>query len=88
MGDVASGVSRVDFIEQFFEQERLPWELGWRPSAAPVTLDSLGAMVVELLAADPQVVPEGVVVTVDTVKDVFEGVDPITGLLANATGNQ
>lgn len=87
MSDIASGVARVDFIRSLFEQEKLPYDLGWRPSALPITLTSLGNMVLELFAANPEAVPEGVRITVDTVKDVFEGIDPLTGLVANATSN-
>lgn len=42
-----------------FEQEKLPYELGWRPSAAPITLMSLGNMVFELFGASPEQAKQG-----------------------------
>ena len=87
MSDPVSGVANVDYIKQLFEQEKLPYNLGWRPSAAPITLPSLGNMVLELFANNPEEIPEGFVITVDTVKDVFAGIDPVTGLIANITSN-
>ena len=87
LSDPFSGVAKVDYLKQWFQEERLPYNLGWRPSQRPITLDTLGQMVLELFAANPQAVPEGITITVDTVKDVFAGIDPLTGLLANATGN-
>jgi hypothetical protein len=59
MGDPVSGVAKVEYVKSLFEQEKLPFELGWRPSAAPVTLVSLGLMVAELFGESPEPVPEG-----------------------------
>lgn len=64
MSDPVSGVARVDFIREFFEKERLPVDLGWRPSAQQVNLATLGTMIVELYLANPQAVPEGAAITV------------------------
>ena len=63
MSDPVSGVANIDYIRSLFEQEKLPYELGWRPSAAPITLASLGQMVFELFQANPQNVPEGATIT-------------------------
>ena len=87
LSDPFSGVARVDYLKYWFENERLPYSLGWRPSVEPITLETLGQMVIELFASNPEAVPEGITITVDTVKDVFEGIDPITGIIANITGN-
>lgn len=51
--------ARVDYVRSLFEQEKLPYELGWRPSAVPITLLSLGGYILELFAANPDAIGEG-----------------------------
>ena len=51
-----------------FEEEKLPYELGWRPSTEPITLATLGTMIEELYLANPLALPEGVLVSADTYK--------------------
>lgn len=63
MSDPTSGVANVDYVRSLFEQEKLPYELGWRPSTEPITLVSLGQMIVELYTDNPEAVPEGATVT-------------------------
>ena len=67
------------------EQEKLPYEQGWTPPEAPITLASLAAMAVELNAAAGEEIPEGLTITESTLKAVFSGLDPLTGLLANTS---
>lgn len=62
MADPVSGKAKISYVRSLFEQEKLPYELGWRPSKAPVTLVSLGAMVAELYAVSPEPIPEGVMI--------------------------
>lgn len=86
MSDPYSGVARVDFINMLFEQEMLPYSLGWQPSTSPITLLTLGQMIVELTAANgADAVPEGVEITVDSYKDVFEGIQGVSEILGNLT---
>lgn len=59
MSDPVSGVANVDYVRSLFENETLPYALGWRPSTSPITLVSLGQMVLELFSDNPQNVPEG-----------------------------
>ena len=87
MSDPVSGHAKVDYIKEWFREEKLPYDIGWRPSPAPITLPSLGAMVFELFNENPEEIPEGFTITLDTIKDVFNGIDPVTGLIANATSN-
>jgi hypothetical protein len=63
MSDPVSGEAKVSYVRSLFEQEKLPYELGWRPSVAPITLASLGVMVVELYAQSPEPISEGVKIT-------------------------
>ncbi|EMC98499.1 hypothetical protein BAUCODRAFT_428193 [Baudoinia panamericana UAMH 10762] len=85
MSDPASGMAQIDYVRSLFEQEKLPFELGWRPSAAPITLQSLGNMVFELFLANPQNVPEGLTITANSYKDAFEAVAGGSNILANLT---
>lgn len=66
------------------EEERLPYNEGWRPPTESTTLSTLGAMVLQLIAANKDALPEGLEITTNTLKLAFGGYDPITGLLAHA----
>jgi len=66
--DPTSANAPVAYVKDFFENERLPYALGWRPPTVPVTLVSLGAMINLLAANNPESMPEGLTVTADTVK--------------------
>jgi hypothetical protein len=59
MSDPVSGNAKVSYVKSLFEQEKLPFDLGWRPSKSPITLASLGIMVAELYATSPEPIPEG-----------------------------
>lgn len=59
MSDPVSGKANVEYVKTLFEQEKLPFEQGWRPSAVPITLASLGVMVAELYGVSPEPIPEG-----------------------------
>lgn len=54
-----NGVANFDYVRTLFEEEKLPFAQGWRPSPTPITLTSLGAMVLQLYNANPGKVPEG-----------------------------
>ncbi|OQN99267.1 hypothetical protein B0A48_15116 [Cryoendolithus antarcticus] len=86
MSDPVSGVARLDFIRELFEKERLPVDLGWRPSTLPITLASLGVMVNNLFAANPQNGPEGVTIASNSYKDLIEGFIGGSEVLGNLTG--
>jgi hypothetical protein len=59
MSDPVSGKAQVSYVKSLFEQEKLPYALGWRPSKVPITLASLGAMVTELYGMSPEPAQEG-----------------------------
>ncbi|TKA81678.1 hypothetical protein B0A55_01340 [Friedmanniomyces simplex] len=82
----ANGVANVNYVRSLFEEERLPYDLGWRPSAEPITLLSLGQQVLQLYTAGPEPVPEAQTVTADSYKDVFEAIVGGSEILANLTG--
>ncbi|KAF2216224.1 hypothetical protein CERZMDRAFT_109174 [Cercospora zeae-maydis SCOH1-5] len=52
-GSDLTGETRIDWVRSLFEQERLPYNLGWRPRAEPITLASLGLMINNLVAVSP-----------------------------------
>lgn len=85
MADPYSGVAKVSYINSLFEQERLPYELGWQPSTLPITLMTLGQMVLELYSVNGEAVPEGATVTANSYKDVFEGIAGVSEILGNLT---
>jgi len=68
MGDPVTGVGPLEYVKVFFEQERLPYNEGWRPTATETNLNSLGAMILALNKANGEVVPEGLLITTNTVK--------------------
>ncbi|KAF2753487.1 Cloroperoxidase, partial [Pseudovirgaria hyperparasitica] len=69
--DTISGVTNIDYIRSLFEREQLPYDLGWRPNPQPVTLFSLGAMILPLAASSGEAVPEGLTLAADSYKDLF-----------------
>ncbi|KAB8349476.1 hypothetical protein FH972_023503 [Carpinus fangiana] len=85
MSDPFSGVANVNYIKSLFEKEKLPYELGWRPSTQEITLLTLGNMVFELFGAGPEPAPEGLKVTADTYKNAFEVVNGVLPILGNLT---
>lgn len=83
MGDPTTGVAPLDFVNSLFEEERLPYEQGWRPTVEPTTLASLGQMIIELNAANGEVVPEGLILGSHSLGAVLVGLDGVTGDVAN-----
>lgn len=65
--------------------ERLPTSMGWTVPTTESTLPTLAAMGAQLAtsAGSADLAPNGVRITVDTIKDVYELKDPITRLLAS-----
>jgi len=85
MSDPYSGVARVDFVKYLFENESLPYDLGWRPSAQPITLMTLGQMVLELFADSPEKLPQGLYLTANSYKDVLELIGAGQRIITNLT---
>ena len=70
-------------IEIMIEQERLPYNEGWRPTTQETNLFTLGSMIMQLIAANKDALPEGLEITTNSLKLAFGGYDPITGVLAH-----
>lgn len=86
LGDPVEGVADLEWVRVFFEEERLPYKEGWRRGECQTNLASLGVMILELVAANKDVLPEGLEVTAQTVGLAFGGYDPVTGILRHVTG--
>ncbi|PNS14734.1 hypothetical protein CAC42_1756 [Sphaceloma murrayae] len=84
MGDPKTGVAPVNYINALFQEERLPYNEGWRPTKDPTTLSSLGAMVVALNAANGEIVPEGLILGEYSLKAALIGLNSVTGQIGNA----
>jgi len=85
LGDPSSGVTNLSYAHMFFEQEKFPYELGWRPSPQPITLVSLGAMILEFYAAGPEPIPEGVEIVADSYKNLLQVLGGGEEVVANLT---
>ena len=48
MSDPITGAAPISYVRSLFEQEKLPFDLGWRPSPLPITFASLSAMAAKL----------------------------------------
>lgn len=49
----------ISYVRSLFEKQKLPFDLGWRPSAVPITFPTLGEYILELFAANPDRFVEG-----------------------------
>jgi len=83
MGDPITGVAPLEYVRSLFEQEKLPYELGWQPPKTPTTLASLGAMALQLNAASGEAVPEGVILGENSLRAVLIGLNAATGEIEN-----
>ncbi|CAK4032758.1 related to chloroperoxidase [Lecanosticta acicola] len=86
MGDPTTGVAPVDYVKIFFEQERLPYNEGWRKPTQQTTLLTVGDMINQLYASSPEPLPEGLeILTVGAYQDALAGINPVTNALGNLT---
>jgi hypothetical protein len=65
------------------EEEHLPCLEGWRPPTTETKLATLAVMVAQLQQASGEALPEGLLITTNTLQQAFGGYDPVTGLLAH-----
>ncbi|KAF2167949.1 hypothetical protein M409DRAFT_22094 [Zasmidium cellare ATCC 36951] len=70
----------ISYVRSLFEKQKLPFDLGWRPSAVPITFATLGEYVVELFAVNPDRAAEGIDVVQDSYAATF--VDLVGGASA------
>jgi hypothetical protein len=73
MGDPITGIARSSFVDSFFEKERLPYELGWRPSVAQTNFPSLALLASRIIVAAGDPVLEASQLTESILRLVFSG---------------
>ncbi|KAF2088261.1 Cloroperoxidase [Saccharata proteae CBS 121410] len=83
LGDPVTGVAPVEWVKVFFEQERLPYNEGWRPTARQTDLLSLSDMAGRLNGVTGEMLPEGLLVTAQTLGLAFRGLNPVKGVVGN-----
>ncbi|KAK2784806.1 hypothetical protein FQN52_008891 [Onygenales sp. PD_12] len=79
-GDPETGNPRVDWVRIFFEEERLPYKEGWRPTEVPTSLASTLAFTLKLIAAGGDLVGELLMLTENTLGKILAG-KPIEGTI-------
>ncbi|WPH00419.1 Chloroperoxidase [Acrodontium crateriforme] len=75
----------VSYVKSFFENETLPYNLGWTKPEIEVDFETLQPIITELILANGEVIPEGLTLDVGTLISIWELKDPITGKLRNTT---
>ena len=63
MGGGLSGATQLNYVRSLFEQEKLPHDLGWRPSPTPITFTSLTLGIAALRAVTNEPVPDSALIT-------------------------
>ncbi|OAX83560.1 hypothetical protein ACJ72_02072 [Emergomyces africanus] len=79
-GDPVTGYPPVDWIKIFFEQERLPYNEGWRRPRIQTNAVTLVPLIVRLMAAGGEILPEGLRMVENTLTKILTG-QPIEGLI-------
>jgi len=74
LGDPKDGKIPVEYLKILVEEERLPYEEGWRPAAQPVTLKDMNHVVFNLIHANEHKSAEALEVGLGTVHAVHNAV--------------
>ena len=77
LGDPLTGVTPVDYIRILFEQERIPYDEGWRTPTTEISLGNTLEMLGKLAAADGEIQKEGAI-TNATLAKALVGLDNAT----------
>ncbi|CAK4030502.1 sterigmatocystin biosynthesis peroxidase stcC [Lecanosticta acicola] len=85
MSSPVTNSAEISYVRSLFEKQKLPSDLGWRPSAVPITLMSLGEYIVELYAANPDRAAEGMTVLQDSYADALVDLAGGANALRNLT---
>lgn len=81
-----SAIAPLKYVRTFFEEERLPWDEGWRPFVEATNVATVSAAAILSLAADPNLLPDAARVIIDTPSELLETVIPPNyDLTANLT---
>lgn len=85
MSSPTENAARLDYVKSLFEQERLPFNIGWRASKSQITLVTLGTYILELFAANPDNAAEGLTLTVGTLGSTLATLAGGANVLSNIT---
>ncbi|KAH0030123.1 Cloroperoxidase, partial [Aureobasidium melanogenum] len=81
-----SAIAPLKYVRIFFEEERLPWDEGWRPFVEATNVATVTDAAVLSLAADSNLLPDAARVVIDTPSELWETViPPDYDLTANLT---
>lgn len=88
LGDRNTGEAPVSYVKQFFEQEKLPYEQGWKRPSEALTLPGLLGVMNQLIRNSPEPLPEGFkAFTVGQYRDQLQGIDlPAIGMQGGGSG--
>lgn len=84
MGNPTTGVAPVKYVRSLFEQEKLPYELGWTPPTQQTTLFSLGNMLPQIFSATGETIPDGLILGQYSLRAALLGLDAATGAVQNS----
>ncbi|OJD13779.1 hypothetical protein AJ78_05807 [Emergomyces pasteurianus Ep9510] len=79
-GNPSKGNPPVDWIKIFFEQERLPYDEGWRRPRTQTNAVTLVPLIVKLMAAGGEILPEELLMVENSLTKILTG-QPIEGLI-------
>ncbi|PGH07283.1 hypothetical protein GX51_01827 [Blastomyces parvus] len=79
-GDPVTGHPNVDWIRIFFEQERLPYDEGWKRPTIQTNAVTLAPLIAKLMVAGGQIVPEVAWMVENILLKILTG-QPIEGLI-------
>lgn len=85
MSSPTTNSAPLNYVEELFEQERLPFDIGWRASPSPITLTTLGEYILELYAANPDNAAEGLTLTAGTLGSTLATLVGGANVLSNLT---
>ncbi|PGH16317.1 hypothetical protein AJ79_01859 [Helicocarpus griseus UAMH5409] len=79
-GDPIQGNPPVEWVKIFFEQERLPYNEGWRRPSIQTNAVTLVPLIARLMAAGGQILPEALTMAENALEKILTG-EPIEALV-------
>ncbi|MCJ1477449.1 hypothetical protein MMC13_006120 [Lambiella insularis] len=74
LGDINTGIAPVNYVQIFFEQERLPYTEGWRPSSTPIGLLNLNVLIAKVASASGETAVDLETMTATTLKNALSNI--------------
>lgn len=85
MDSPVTNSARLDYVKTLFEEERLPFNMGWRASTTQISLLTLGSYILELFAANPDKVGDTLELTAGTLGSTLATLVGGANILSNLT---